>query len=180
MKSRLSEPPGYPPRQPLLATHTGHGSRLALLLCMLPVFSATAAVGDWDPQFGSNGLVEVIGNGGPQVLELADGQVLVVGTAETTNGTAIGTRAIALNRYLPSGEPDASFGNDGHVTVVLPIPVAGISAIALQHDGKVVIAGNSWTNAGAYGFIARVDTAGSLDPAFGSGGVAAFAGTEPF
>jgi uncharacterized delta-60 repeat protein len=151
----------------------------ALLLAIVQALPAAAAVGGWDAGFGDQGHVEVEGNAGPNVLELAGGQIFVVGTVTVTNGTAANDRLVALDRYLPNGEPDMSFGVDGRVIVQLPIPIAGISAIALQHDGKVVMAGTSWSKEGAYSFVARIGATGALDPAFGSGGVTAIAGTEP-
>jgi uncharacterized delta-60 repeat protein len=67
------------------------------------------------------------------------------------------------------GDLDLLFGINGKV-----ITSTGFSdeanAVALQTDGKIVVAG--YTNAFGGGIVARYNTDGSLDVSFGSGGIA--------
>jgi uncharacterized delta-60 repeat protein len=151
-----------------------------LALSLAIVAPAMAGVGDLDTQFGVGGQVQVAGNVGPYVLELSDGRILVIGSPTSNQASAAPGRELALNRYLPSGEPDASFGQGGQVLVALPVDRPSIGAVALQPDGKVVVAGNYWLD-GLLPFVARLDASGALDPSFGSGGISKpGGGTEPY
>lgn len=49
--------------------------------------------------------------------------------------------SFALARYLSTGQLDATFGTGGLVTTSFGASAAGISALALQSDGKIVAAG---------------------------------------
>jgi uncharacterized delta-60 repeat protein len=92
----------------------------------------------------------------------ADQRVIVAGLiGEPTTGQ------LALARYTPDGALDPSFGKGGEV--VLPSLPAG-TAVTVQPDGKILVAGNSPgpTHKAA---IARLNADGSLDSGFGSGGV---------
>ncbi|HEX6701490.1 MAG TPA: hypothetical protein VF101_12250 [Gaiellaceae bacterium] len=73
---------------------------------------------------------------------------------------------LAVVRYLPNGRVDTSFGVDG--TVVTNFAVNGRPAIAIQRDGKIVVACGVG-NPRRFG-LARYDTRGALDPTFGEGG----------
>ena len=141
-----------------------------LALCLVVIAPVHAGVGDLDNRFGPGGQVQVAGNSGPSVLEMPNGRILVVGMSTSSEASSDRPPDVAVNRYLASGEPDASFGKDGRVAVALPVDVMLISAAALQVDGSVVMAGSYWDE-GGQPFVARVDRDGSLDPSFGSGGL---------
>lgn len=68
----------------------------------------------------------------------SDGRIVAVGTTYTEPGTLL-----ALSRYNPDGSPDSSFSQDGKLTTEF----GGLSnhgyAVAIQADGKIVVAGNS-------------------------------------
>jgi uncharacterized delta-60 repeat protein len=94
----------------------------------------------------------------------ADGKIVLAGTA---NGQ------IALVRYNADGALDATFGDAG--TVVTPHVGGGGSAraIALQPDGKIVVAGtfgDAPVNSENFGAV-RYNIDGSLDSTFGAGGI---------
>jgi uncharacterized delta-60 repeat protein len=68
---------------------------------------------------------------------------------------------LLLARYLPNGSPDPSFGKGGYVET------GGIAqAVALQPDGKVVVAG-----IGNGYMVARYNRNGSPDTTFGTNGI---------
>ncbi|MDB5321660.1 MAG: Delta-60 repeat-containing protein, partial [Phycisphaerales bacterium] len=72
---------------------------------------------------------------------------------------------------LTAGALDRTFGNGGIVTTDLPGPThVYASALAMQKDGKIVIAGNA-VGAGNDIVITRLNPAGTPDPSFGAGGV---------
>jgi uncharacterized delta-60 repeat protein len=91
------------------------------------------------------------------VSVLPDGRIVVGGIAKSGFGLA---------RYLPNGELDPSFADDGVVTTSFGSNTQAYGLV-LQPDGRVVLAGRS-----PNGFaLARYDVDGSLDPTFGDGGL---------
>ena len=129
-----------------------------------------AAPGDLDLTFGNGGKVLTpIGSGNDYSFGAAiqsDGKIVLAG--ESYNGA---NRDFALARYNPDGSLDASFGSGGKV--VTPIGSRDESAgdIAIQPDGKIVVAGYS-INADSFADFAlvRYNANGSLDNSFGTGG----------
>lgn len=77
---------------------------------------------------------------------------------------------------LSAGTPDPTFGNLGRATTDLTAfsDVSGdrAAAIAIQSDGKMVVAGSS-VNIFNQGVVARYNVDGTLDPTFGAGGMVA-------
>lgn len=65
-----------------------------------------------------------------------------------------------LARLHPDGSRDSSFGTYGYANVVTPI-----NDLAIQPDGKIVIAGGTNTFT-----VIRLDANGNLDNSFGNGG----------
>jgi uncharacterized delta-60 repeat protein len=74
---------------------------------------------------------------------------------------------MAMARYLPTGDLDASFSQDGMYTLDLSSSDY-LSAIALQPDGRIVAAGASGEAATQFAVI-RLRPAGTLDKTFGVG-----------
>jgi uncharacterized delta-60 repeat protein len=101
----------------------------------------------------------------------SSGAVFLVGATE-------GEFAFIVRRFLADGAPDTGWGTDGLLTVPMagePAPYA--QGCAVQADGKLVVVG-SWSalDADALGlvnraFVARLTTAGALDPGFADAGV---------
>lgn len=114
--------------------------------------------GSPDPSFGAGGIVTVpIGTSatGLAVTTQPDGDVVLTGNA------IIGSQVAATVRLLPSGALDQSFGTGGVNTV----PGGGVNAIALDANGKIVLAGPGPS-------AVRINPNGSLDTTFGKGGLA--------
>ena len=109
-------------------------------------------------QFGRQSWVNAVG------LQ-ADGRILVTGM-----GAAFGSPSdLVVGRYMADGTPDASFGAGGTTTLDIGGSEVG-EALAVQPDGAIVAAGR--TGLWPYGFlVARLLPDGSLDPAFGPGGI---------
>jgi uncharacterized delta-60 repeat protein len=130
--------------------------------------SSFAAPGDLDPGFGTGGFVQTdVGSAGASdVVIQPDGSIVVVG--RTSTGEMVGEFAIV--RYDGGGAPDASFGSGGVVTTAIGTSAAA-SAVALQTDGKIVVAGYTLTSGIRSFALARYDDAGVLDPTFGTGGI---------
>ena len=97
------------------------------------------------------------------VAAQSDGKVLIGGEFTTVNGTARGYIA----RLNSDGTLDAGFGN-GLAGATFP----GVYSVAAQSDGKVLIGGwFSTINGTARGYIARLNSDGSLDTGNGLVGV---------
>ena len=144
---------------------------LALAIVQVPA-SAIVSEGSLDPSFAGVGQIATpVGtNTTDRAFAVAiqkDGKIVVAGLAH------IGTiNEIAIVRYLNDGTLDGSFGGgDGKVTT--PIGAgAQANAIALQADGKIVVAGYGRPHATPHFAVARYNSNGTLDPTFNGSGTA--------
>lgn len=134
------------------------------------------ADGSLDASFGSGGKVttDFFGtmDAGNRMLLQPDGKVVVVGTALNpgTNGSDF-----AYARYNVDGTLDSSFatfGADGIGTTDFFGTNDTAYAVALQTDGKLIIAGLSYNphNASQDAAIARYNADGSLDTSYATYG----------
>jgi uncharacterized delta-60 repeat protein len=73
-------------------------------------------------------------------------------------------------RFNGDGRLDPSFGTGGLTTVTFSSLNDFARGIAVQEDGKILVAGQSANLMNPDVAMARLTTAGGLDPAFGSGG----------
>jgi uncharacterized delta-60 repeat protein len=92
--------------------------------------------------FGQRGLATTAFAGAPQtgVSALAlqpNGDIVAAGIAASSS-----SQAFALARYGRGGQLDPSFGSGGTVTTSFGNVTAGLGAMALQSDGKIVVVGN--------------------------------------
>lgn len=98
-----------------------------------------------DATFGNGGIVSAslgLFSMGSDLQILPDGKILVGGVSVNPSGPPAQTStSIALLRYLPSGDPDASFGSGGYVGTSLNDETV-LSAVALQPDGRLIVAGS--------------------------------------
>ncbi len=137
------------------------------------VGSAQASSAWLDPSFGHGGIVTTrigdFGGGsatGASSLALQpDGKIVVAGTAWHQT-----TYDFALARYRSSGSLDHRFGDRGTVTTNFGPYPSYATALALQPDGKIVVAGYAWSGSSWDFALARYERNGALDPQFGSVG----------
>ena len=108
----------------------------------------------------------------------SDGKIVVAGTAD-----APGRNDFALARYNDDGSLDTSFDGDGEVTTSFGVQVqANAFSMALQADGKIVVAGYVSDHNSIDFALARYNSDGSLDTSFDGDGkltVKGFFATEP-
>ncbi len=90
----------------------------------------------------------------------ADGRIVIAGTR---------AGSVLVVRYLSNGVPDATFAGDGSATFSYPGFSIRVNDVAVQSDGKVVVAGYVQTSPSSF-LLARLTSAGALDTSFGSGG----------
>lgn len=108
---------------------------------------------------------------GEFVLIQTDGKIIAGGKSSLTGGNL----SFSLARMLPDGSFDATFGTAGKVTTTYG--TQGFEAVsgALQTDGKIVVIGTSFINAGlgtAQVAVVRYNTDGTLDTSFDTDGIA--------
>lgn len=132
--------------------------------------------GALDAGFGNAGVALVdFGNTGEEARALAldvNGRIVLGG------GVRVGTaNDFALARLTTAGVLDTGFGTGGKTTFNVSVnPTSGglerIEGLAVQTDGKIVVAG---TAPGDFNrpqwHAARVDASGALDAGFGTGGI---------
>jgi uncharacterized delta-60 repeat protein len=122
------------------------------------------ADGSLDDAFGRGGTVTIDFAGwevGPSVALQHDGKIVVAGT--TVDGR---TGKFALARYNADGSPDDTFGLGGKQTTEFSVR-HDAKAVAIQTDGKVVVAGSAQSDDGGDFALARYNSDGSLDRPFG-------------
>ncbi|RUT06030.1 hypothetical protein DSM106972_032360 [Dulcicalothrix desertica PCC 7102] len=128
------------------------------------------ADGSLDTTFGNSGKVN--GTNGYVAALQSDGKILVGGSVQIPN---VAEFDLALARYNSDGSLDTSFGNGGRSIVSIGVGEE-INSIAIQADGKIVVAGHVWKYVGSTSSnqddlaLARFNTDGSLDTSFGYGG----------
>ncbi len=151
----------YPTK--FVKTLSGQRARLAvilflpLLLCIVPLYLASAAEGDLDTTFGSGGTAFLnfgVSPGSTDATGVAiqtDGRIVVSGPvfSSSFNGSA-------LARLNSDGSLDQTFGTGG---VVRPAVTHG--NVELQSDGKILVLGS---------VLVRYNTDGTVDTSFGSSG----------
>ena len=107
----------------------------------------------------------------------SDGKIVLAGQA--TIGTV---QQFGLARYNANGSLDTSFDGDGRVTtsIVFGLTSDNIRALAIQADGKIIVAGNAGSGSFVDLVMARYNPNGSLDTSFNSTGASLNAGpTQP-
>lgn len=126
------------------------------------------ANGDFDPAFSGDGkaLFALVNGADDYLLDVVvqpDGKIVCSGTIVQDNDADI-----AVIRLHPNGTFDNSFSFDGKLTTSFGGNSSG-RALALQPDGKIVVAG--YTNNGTDTDVALVcyQPDGSLDTGFGGG-----------
>lgn len=133
------------------------------------------ADGSLDPTFGIGGKVLTDFTGTEDAANAmviqSDGKLVVAGITILGTG-ASADEDMAVARYLSDGMLDPAFGTGGKTT----INVAGKAdfgyAVALQADGRIVVAGRVGVDGGSdpdFGLV-RLTTTGQLDASFGSAG----------
>ena len=139
-----------------------------------------ASSGSLDATFGTGGVVLTdFPNGLSSIRDDAsanaavlqpDGKIVVGGTATITvtgaGGSTSQQQDLALARYNTNGTLDTTFGSDGRVAIDGASAFASIAGMALQTDGKIVVADGSEQDFS----LVRFTSTGVLDTTFGSGG----------
>lgn len=110
---------------------------------------------------------------GEALARQADGRIVVVGTSDGLGGA--GEADVMVVRYTTNGARDTSFNAEGRLTFSWGAALTGIdrgAAVALQGDGKIVVAGTTDAGGGnVFNFgIARLLPTGEFDTTFDGDG----------
>lgn len=118
--------------------------------------------GQQDNTFGTGGEVVTPNGRGRAVAVQTNGQIVVAG--QQANDAAV-------YRYSSTGALDPTFDTDG----IVSFNIAGVDIandVAIDSSGRIIVGGTSNVGTvGARAYIARLSNSGSLDNAFGTGGI---------
>jgi uncharacterized delta-60 repeat protein len=140
--------------------------------------------GTLDTTFGTGGKVGTAFDSGhgfsyaqaSSVAVQPDGRIVAAGNKEIGaclfNGLEQPCFDFALARYNSDGTLDASFGTGGRVTTDFAGPNDQAESVAVQPDGRIVVAGAAgrFINTGFDFAVARYNSNGTLDTSFGTSG----------
>lgn len=103
-----------------------------------------------------------------------DGKIVMVGSMRGPDGN----EDMYVTRLNRDGSLDTSFGDGGYARVAFDFDSDlndSAAAVAIQRDGKIVLAGRASTGEDGTDFaVARLNANGSLDTGFGAGGMKLF------
>ena len=143
----------------------------AAVVALLATGSAGAVPGALDPSFGSGGLVTTAVANRDTVLQAvalqSDGKIVAAGWLRQNDAGWPEPMNFVVARYNSDGTLDPTFGSGGLAVVTVGSSSAA-NAVAIQPDGKIVVAGftaDTWSFA-----LARLNSDGTLDSTFGAGG----------
>ncbi|NMO15911.1 hypothetical protein HPC49_24205 [Pyxidicoccus fallax] len=97
-----------------------------------------------------------------------DGKIVIASTRDQAGPTDF-----ALLRYTASGAPDTTFGSGGLV-IYNYVMYDHATDVAIQPDGRILLAGASSNNTNLDFVVARFTSTGALDSTFGFGGRATY------
>ena len=130
-----------------------------------------------DTSFGINGLVLKNFSGLDEIgrsLAIGNGNYFLAGTQQ--NGSSL---SFAVAKFDTVGNPEVGFGSSGLVVIpaFLPLSSDEASSMLVQPDGKIVLAGTSYSNpplpmssSQSYALARLNGNNGNLDTSFGTGG----------
>jgi uncharacterized delta-60 repeat protein len=109
---------------------------------------------------------------GADVVIQPDGKIVAVGTRDLNTDSVGAVGDFAVVRYNPDGSLDQTFGSGG--VVLTPLTEFGgiASAVALQDDGNIVVAGWARLSGEIDTALVRYQADGTLDTSFDGDGIA--------
>jgi len=143
----------------------------AVLLVLSSYFFTSSIWADiLDSTFGEDGVVTTsldhYGDAAKAVIIDENNKILVAGVSD--NGSNLD---FSLARYNENGTLDKTFNFDGIVTTQIGSDDDHAQAIALQVNGKIIVAGYTESGQDTDFALARYNSDGSLDLEFGLGGI---------
>lgn len=142
--------------------------QLGIIIIASNVYSQS---GSLDSSFGTGGkVITSINSGADKAYAVAlqtDGKIIVAGM--TTNAST--GKDFACLRYNSDGTLDSTFGTSGIVTNDVQTGSDDVVySIAIQADGKIILAGYSDDGSNKNAALIRLNNNGTLDTSFGTSG----------
>jgi uncharacterized delta-60 repeat protein len=140
-------------------------------LSLIASTAALAAPGSLDLTFGlGNGKVitPITSSADDNARAMAiqpDGKIVVVGACGTTT-----SRDFCVARFDPTGTLDTTFSTDGKTITQMSVFNSEADAVALQSDGKIVVAGSCGTSPNRDFCLVRYNANGTADTSFDNNG----------
>jgi uncharacterized delta-60 repeat protein len=135
-----------------------------IVVAGVPLLTRYNSNGSLDTSFGTNGIVNVSGiDSGADVAIQPDGKILVAGNPKSV----VGKTNFEVARLNSNGSLDTTFGTNG-IASQPPSDVFAepfVHSIALQSDGKILVAGEVFPSQGNFSMfqLVRYNSDGSLD-----------------
>ena len=147
-----------------------------LPLVLISVFqSVTAQTFTPDPAFGNNGIVETSFASGTSRMKAS--AVLQNGSIISAGNTTNFTTDFVVTKVSSTGGLDSDFGIQGYAGVDFSFGLEDLRSIAVQADGKILVAGTTKLNNNTSGAVSRLNANGTVDPSFGTNGYLKFHAT---
>lgn len=123
-----------------------------------------------DASFGTAGMVTLDGaRVGEGLAVQTDGRLVLAGEVETAVPPRT-QKQFSVRRLNANGTPDTTFGTAGVVNTAFTDRGDSARSVAVQADGKILVAGASSVQLNPQFAVARYNTDGTLDTAFGGAG----------
>ncbi|NBV85544.1 MAG: hypothetical protein EBS01_04615, partial [Verrucomicrobia bacterium] len=124
--------------------------------------------GSLDTSYGTGGRVTTsLSTGDDHIYSSAlqaDGKLVVAGDS-FVSGT---NYQVAIARYNTNGSLDTTFNGTGKILLAIETSSTAYG-VAIQPDGNIVVAGQTYNGTYNHAFVARYTSAGALDTTFGAG-----------
>ncbi len=133
--------------------------------------------GTIDNTFGTNGVagtfIDSTRNEANSVVLQSDGKIVVSGFTQKTGFLSY----LLVARYLSNGTLDPTFGTGGYTKVKVGYRDQHATKVALQADGKILVATNSIMDTVSSNYLygtalVRFNSDGTIDKSFGTNGIA--------
>ena len=148
-----------------------------------PVVVKLTSTGALDGSFGSGGIAFVYPStlGAPSTVRMADIALLpsgdIIGVGRLVDSSVGAWQQAFVTKIHANGTLDTTFGTSGF-TILSAGPVNNfiLRKVAVQSDGRIVSSGTTlaFSASDSLATVVRFNTDGSLDPAFGAGGISRF------
>src|SRR5262245_24400252 len=130
----------------------------------------TPTAGELDPSFGRGGIVTTpfqvpSDDSGKAVVLDSQGRIVVAGSTSKGNNSDF-----AVVRYTPDGQLDTTFGSAGIVTIAFGPSTDNGYGVAMDSTDRVIVACYTYNGSNGDFAVARLTTAGVLDPTFDGDG----------
>jgi uncharacterized delta-60 repeat protein len=125
--------------------------------------------GSQDMSFGTSGIVWISYGAETyayKLLRQTDGKFVIGGLVYTV----LPDSEFFIARFLPDGSPDLTFNSTGHFISAYSTDEEYMKSMAIQSDGKYILAGSTYLGNFSQLLFMRINSNGTLDTGFGTNG----------